>query len=305
MAPSRGPEHLDARSHWDDRFSAVCAIALALGTTACVLYSPSWWYGFVGDDPSVVSQNGWTIEGVSALPRILTHSLYFGAVHRASDLYRPVAGLYFLLVRLLGGIAPAPFHVASTVLYGLDCGLLFVLFARLRRASLAIPLASVALFVAHPIHTEVVNNIKSADELLCLLFLSLAALGWLSTPTQARGLGSCQPCCVWLRRRLKGDGRTMALALCTLLYFFRDRSARESLSQAWPFIGIAAAFVSLRAAVLRQPAEALITIQNNALVAAPNLGVRLASAFGYMAKYAQMAVWPMPLSCDYTFDGFH
>jgi hypothetical protein len=35
-------------------------------------------------------------------------------------------------------------------------------------------LGTVLLFIAHPIHTEVVGNIKSRDELLCFLFSFLS-----------------------------------------------------------------------------------------------------------------------------------
>ncbi len=47
---------------------------------------------------------------------------------------------------------------------------LTVLRRLLSNFSIAIPLIATLLFVVHPVHTEVVANIKSRDEILSLLF---------------------------------------------------------------------------------------------------------------------------------------
>src|ERR1700680_4606252 len=65
--------------------------ALLLAIAACALYAPSWHHGFVGDDSFVTWNNAWTRQGLSALPRIVSHSAYFGSVPQHSGLYRPAA----------------------------------------------------------------------------------------------------------------------------------------------------------------------------------------------------------------------
>src|SRR5438105_2108838 len=110
--------------------------AFLLATIAVLLYAPTWQYGFAGDDWWVIVANQWTRQGLSALPKIVSHSLYFGAIPLNGGLYRPVAGMYYLLVGALGGITPTPFHVTTTLLYGVNAALVFTFFARLGNRSL-------------------------------------------------------------------------------------------------------------------------------------------------------------------------
>src|SRR5690349_4576817 len=154
-------------------------LAALLAAVACLLYAPTWLHGFAGDDWWVIVTNQWTRQGVSALPDIVSHSLYFGAIPLNGGLYRPFAGLYYVLVGALGGISPMPYHIATTLLYGLNVALLFLFFVRLTGRSVLLPIIATLLFVVHPIHTEVVNNIKSADEMLCLGALLASGLFWL------------------------------------------------------------------------------------------------------------------------------
>src|SRR6478736_2406680 len=72
--------------------------ALVLSAAACALYASSWHYGFAGDDTWVIVQNQWTHQGLSALPKVMFHSLYYGAVPLNGGLYRPVAGAYYVVV---------------------------------------------------------------------------------------------------------------------------------------------------------------------------------------------------------------
>ena len=88
-----------------------------------------------------------------------------------------------LLVRERAGVSTsghavsAVGHLVNVLLYGVCCGLLFLILVRiLPRRDAFLPLLTTLLFVAHPIHTEVVANIKSRDEILALL-ASLASLG--------------------------------------------------------------------------------------------------------------------------------
>lgn len=70
-------------------------------------------------------------------------------------------------------------HIDNTILYGIACCILFlflssVVFSNKKLLALIITL----LFTAHPIHTEVVANVKSRDEIMCFLFMMLSL--WLS-----------------------------------------------------------------------------------------------------------------------------
>ena len=277
---------------------------LSLALCAALLYSPSWQYGFVGDDSRVILNNQWTKQGVSALPHILAHSLYFGDVPLNGGLYRPIAGAYYDMVGTVSDLSATGYHLAQLALYALNAALVFLFFTRLRRSSTALPLVATLLFIVHPIHTEVVDNIKSADEMLCLAFLLMSAMSWLAladhqdrrlriTAFVAYGAAVCS----------KETAVAMVVVFPALWYFFRGRSLRDSLAAAVPFVGVAVAYLLLRQVVLsREPATAIVTVLNNALLSTADESTRVASALGFLTKYAQMLFWPHPLSFDYSYN---
>ncbi len=256
----------------------------------------------------MITQNGWTQDGLTALPRVLAHSLYYGAVPVNTGLCRPVAGAYYLITGALVDLQPAGFHLAQLGLYGMNVATVCVFFRRItpgpavRAATLS--LVATLVFLVHPIHTEVVNNIKSADEMLCLQGLLCAGLAWLeyeATSQRRSWWGACAAYAVALGS--KETAVPMALMLPALWYFFRGRSWRESLRAAVPFGVMAAAFVVLRQFVLRrEPAAPIVTVLNNALLATTERSVQVASAIGYLGRYVRMLFLPYPLSFDYTYN---
>ena len=82
---------------------------------------------------------------------------------------------------IVGSLKPGLSHLINIILYGLTGLLLFRvlnMMFRKRKPSvwwLSIPFLTSLLFIAHPIHSEAVANIKGRDEIMALL-LSLATL---------------------------------------------------------------------------------------------------------------------------------
>jgi tetratricopeptide (TPR) repeat protein len=68
-------------------------------------------------------------------------------------------------------------HFINVILYGLTCVLLFLMLCRFfTGANTIFPFLAALLFVAHPIHTEVVASIKNRDEIMALMFALIANL---------------------------------------------------------------------------------------------------------------------------------
>jgi len=91
--------------------------------------------------------------------------------------YRPVSILSFTLERnIFGELTPKVSHRVNTFLYALCCLLLFVCIRKLpvKNAPL-IALIATAIFVVHPIHSNVISSIKNRDNILSLA-LSLCSL---------------------------------------------------------------------------------------------------------------------------------
>lgn len=90
--------------------------------------------------------------------------------------YRPLVRSLFALEYTLFGMNPRAGHMINILLYLAVVLVLYRLLQRLlRNYSIWFPFVITLLFIAHPVHTEVVASLKNRDELLSMLF-SLIAL---------------------------------------------------------------------------------------------------------------------------------
>lgn len=115
--------------------------------------------------------------GFKNIPKIWRS--HYGHGNGTSYDYRPTVITMFAIEYAIFGIAPHINHTINVILYALLVFCLFLLFKKLlNEYSYKEPFALICsiLFLAHPVHTEVVNNIKCRDELLALLFTLLAAI---------------------------------------------------------------------------------------------------------------------------------
>jgi len=148
---------------------------------AFLLYANTLTHGFVLDDGIVITDNMFTKDGIKGIPGILTKDTFFGffKVEGKENLvsggrYRPLTLVLFALLYQMVGAAPFVFHLLTVLLFGATCVVLYLTLRRLfARLGDDYPdmLAWVAavLFASHPIHTEVVANVKGCDEIMTLL----------------------------------------------------------------------------------------------------------------------------------------
>jgi tetratricopeptide (TPR) repeat protein len=159
-------------------------IALIMFVFAFILYGRTIGYSFACDDRAAIFDNCFTIKGVSGIPGILSHDLFYGIFGEQVDClqggrYRPLSLITFALETQVFGVTPKIYHFTNILLYGLTGFMLFCVLRRLLRrirgrGGLLISLVASLLFMAHPLHTEVIANIKSRDEELALLFSLIA-----------------------------------------------------------------------------------------------------------------------------------
>src|SRR5690606_11975243 len=90
-----------------------------------------------------------------------------------SNLYRPLPRLMFALEWKLAPGNASLSHWINVLLFALSCTFLFRVLARLINGKYYLLFMAMLLYAVHPIHTEVVANIKSRDEILSLLFLTI------------------------------------------------------------------------------------------------------------------------------------
>jgi tetratricopeptide (TPR) repeat protein len=160
--------------------------ALLLFGVAVLLYGNTATFRYAHDDALVITGNRFTARGLGGIRDILFHDSFAGyrserQRYLPGGRYRPLSQVWFAVEHELFGPRPLVGHLTNVLLYGSLAVFLFLTLRRLFQPRdgderfLSLPFVATALFVMHPLHTEVVANVKGRDEIMGLLG-SLAAL---------------------------------------------------------------------------------------------------------------------------------
>ena len=148
-------------------------LTLLIAIIAFILYVQSTKHGYTLDDHKVIDENTVTTKGISGIPTLLKTDYWYGSGHDElrGPVYRPTSMIVFAIAWQLFPNSPQVYHFINVLLYAITCGLIFLLLCEcFKEQGLILPFVCSLLYATHPIHTEVVNYIKSLDEILCCLF---------------------------------------------------------------------------------------------------------------------------------------
>lgn len=141
-------------------------IILILGI---IVYGNTLSNNFSMDDDFVVFTNKEHLSTGEAINNIF--SSHYSDTEKSSYEYRPIVKISFMLDYMLWKDNPYLSHAVNLLIFLLTLLLLFnVLFKLFAEKYPWLPLLSILLFAAHPIHTEVVASLKNRDELLSFFF---------------------------------------------------------------------------------------------------------------------------------------
>lgn len=273
-------------------------LAAALGF---VLYLNTFGHIYCLDDYSVIKENWVTKGGLKNIGLMFSTEYRYGAWNSPGSLYRPFSLLIFSLQWQLSPDNPAVGHVMNAILYGLGGWLLWVTWRRiLVNYHPILPALGVLFFVAHPVHTEVVANIKSLDEILALFFCTTALYGvWRYLDTNRTGWLTTAVLAYAVAMFSKESSITFLAIIPLTIWFFTDRSLAQNLRISALFLIPALFFLFVRHQVLSaQPYQEVYSALDNFIVAAKDPGTRLASAFMMCGLYLKTLLFPHPLISD-------
>ena len=147
-------------------------VAAALGF---LLYSNTFGYYYALDDYSLIKDN-WVVKGgIKNIGIIFTTEYRFGTWNSPGSLFRPIPLTMFALEWQLSPDKPWISHLMNVVFYSLTGWALWITWRRvLGNYPPTLAFLAALIYIAHPVHTEVVANIKSRDEILGMLFSTLA-----------------------------------------------------------------------------------------------------------------------------------
>jgi hypothetical protein len=283
------------------------SLGVIIAVFAFILYAQSIGYNYTLDDHPAIDENKLTTKGIAGIPAILATDYWYGYKPEfRGPIYRPTSLIVFAVVWQFFPNNPHIYHFINVLTYTLTCLVLFLVLCKLfKKYNLIFPFVCALLYTAHPIHTEVVNNIKSLDEILCFLF-GITSIGFIlkylngkSIPALIVGSAS-----FYLALISKETGITFVVIIPLIIYFFTDASWKKNLSVSAVLLTLTGIYLVSRMIILKdihQGTDITASVLNNTLNAAPDFISRLATIFYILLRYVVLLIFPHPLTCDYNF----
>ena len=229
------------------------SLGLIIAAFAFLLYAQTISYKYVNDDVGIIKTNTYVKSGISGIPKILKTDYWDGCKWDFHDaLYRPASLVMFAIEWQFFPDNPQIGHFINVLLYAITCWLLFqLLFKIFDNKNLTIPFVCTLLFVAHPIHTEVVCNIKSRDEILCLLFGILSIFFLISYYSNKRlGYLILGSLFYFLSLLSKESGISFLLLIPLILYISKDINLKSMITVFSSLAGFTMIYLLIRYQVL-------------------------------------------------------
>jgi protein O-mannosyl-transferase len=299
---------------WDsDFFSSHWPALLLLAALAVIPYLSSLNYGYVLDDQIVITGNKFTQKGLGGIADILRTESMTGYFGEQKDLvagarYRPLSIVIFAVEHSIMPGKPFIGHLGNILFYAMTCLLLY------RVLTLLFPLASnqtwwwsvpflTAVFYAlHPLHTEVVANIKGRDEIMTFLGALGAiwfTLRWLSDRKAVWLILSGFS--FFLGLLSKENAITFLAVIPATLYFFTRARREDFIRTLLPILAASVIYLIIRYQVIGyflSSGKQITDLMNNPFVEM-NPGQKLATIMYTLGLYLKLLVLPHPLTHDY------
>lgn len=316
--------------------------AVIIALLAFVLYYNTVDNGYALDDTIVIAQNEYVLEGFSGIPDILTkdgYDSYYRQINSSDQVpggrYRPLSIVTFAIEQQFFGAVPkdkvdsvlheglhaemsSPYeqrflhnmhvrHFFNVVWYILS---LLVLLYFLRyvvfKDDRFIPFIAVILFAVHPIHTEVLANVKSRDEILSLLFIGLTFICAFKYKELNRKWYLVAGLISYLLAFLSKEYAVTLIALLPLsFYLFNGYKLKKGIATTLPYLGVVVVYALIRLQIMNglPPRNELADndIQINPYAFASG-SEKVATEIATSLNYLKLLIFPHPLSADYSYN---
>lgn len=322
--------------HWLAPFRVQAGLLVVI---AILFYCNTFRHDYALDDTAVIVRNDFVHQGVAGIPDIMTKDVYycfFNQVKSTDQLtggrYRPLSVVTFALEQQLFGAVPRDAtdsiiqyglgyemkehyeqhflsqmhfrHVVNVLIYALlAVAVLYMLrFVVFPRQPL-LALIAATIFIIHPIHTEVVANVKSRDELLSLLFICLTFISAFRFLELKKWWWLLLAMAFYFLAFLSKEYAITLLVLLPLsFYLFGRCTIRRSIFASLPYLAIALIYIAIRLQVIGVGNDAPSNdIQINPYAKAVG-NEKVATEVATSLNYLKLLVFPHPLSSDYSYN---
>jgi tetratricopeptide (TPR) repeat protein len=201
-----------------------------------------------------------------------------------------------------------PRHLDNLMIYLLTIGfVLYLMREQIFKSNPDLGFFCALIFAIHPIHTEVIDNIKSRDELMALLF-AVMTLVFAFKYTDLKGTklryligGMLSLFCAMLSKEY---GIVMLVLLPMFFYFVCNKTVLQSLWAALPYFAVMVLFYTIRFVIIPPASSAgyhATEVLNNQYIAASGFAEKFCTKVYMLFRYLWMLVYPGSLCVDYSF----
>lgn len=281
------------------------------------IYTASFQYAL--DDKLYIEDNAFTKRGFSGIPDLLKQESLVGFWGQKKDLleggrYRPLGIITYAIEVGIWGQKPGISHFINILLYCLVGLVLYRVLFRLLPPKdttpwyLTLPFIATALYIAHPLHVEVVANIKGRIEILESLGVLLTmyyALKFVDSPPNVQASGK------WLLAVFiaffgalmsKESAITFVPIIPLMLFFFTKTTMRQYLLLGAPLLLSTVIFLVIRQSVVGYSIGSGKVVVDE-LLNDPFLGAsipdKFATIFYTLGLYIKLLFFPLTLTHDY------
>lgn len=274
-----------------------CIIALTL-----FIYKQTNSFDYAGDDVLVIGGNQYVQNGIKDIPKIFCHSYMYGYTLESDPLYRPIPLASYAIESQWFGSKPSTHHYIQVILYLLSLIICYFLL-RLWQIDAILSFLITLLFSIHPLHTEVVANIKSRDEILSLLFL--LGMLYMHAKHSLESSGNWRLICsiifYFLALLCKESAVTYIGLVFLVDFFIYKKNTITAYSKNFIyFIPLLLYFLIRHSIDLGDTSK--LTIMENSLLATQSYVERIPSLIFLFFKYISLFLLPHGLSYDYSFN---
>lgn len=306
--------------------------ALLLILLGFILYANSFVNEYALDDGIVIQKNEYVQQGIRGIPKILSTDAYdsfYKQMNAKQQLsggrYRPLSVITFAIEQQLFGTkhpsgpknsnrqavqAPPSVDVAFVrhvlnVLFYILSVLLLLYFLRnfIFRNNPLIAFITCLIFLIHPIHTEVVANVKSRDEILSFLFIILTFIALLRYHENKEKKQLFYGVVFYFLAFLSKEyAITLLILIPMLLYITKGYTIKQSFISTIPFIIVAGVYLFIRFSIVGKGGTVLNPdVLNNPFKFATTQE-SWATKIEILNHYLRLLFYPTPLSSDYSYN---
>ena len=277
-----------------------------------VLYFNTLFNNYALDDSIVITDNVYVKKGVAGINEIFSTETFTGFFKKKKDLveggrYRPLSVATFAIEYELWKLNPALSHFINILLYALLCLVLLKFLEKIlfflgeNHNYTTIAFFAALIFAIHPVHTEVVANIKGRDEILAVLFSLLSLLFMMRCLEYSPLINGLISGLMLFMALLSKENALTVIPISLILILFNLKSIKPG-KAVWAIaLLFVPAFIYL---IIRQKVVGGFSgNESNELMNNPFLyaqaGQKSATIFYTLLLYLKLLVFPHPLTYDY------